>query len=127
MATKRILYGDATPSDREFFDQDTTHFPSFPSLGSSNNLEMASEAESAPPDLSQLFGKLCEEYGRCIHEAGKVLPPEWNIPDLVRSVLGDQSIQHGFLNDAYYDLMLCGTRSWVCEELLNLIDLINYV
>lgn len=61
-----------------------------------------------------------------MHEAGRVLPPEWTMPDLVRTMLGDQAIQHGFLTDAYYDVMLCGTHSWGCEELLNLLDLIHY-
>jgi len=49
------------------------------------------------------------------------------MPDLVRTVLGDDAIQHAFLTDAYYDVMLCGTRSWGCEELLNFLDLIHYV
>lgn len=47
------------------------------------------------------------EYNRCVHEAGKVLPPEWTM--LVRTMFGDEAIQHGFLTDAYYDVLLCGT------------------
>lgn len=74
-----------------------------------------------------LFNPICNEYNRCVHEAGKVLPPEWSMPDLVRTMFGDEAIQHGFLTDAYYDVLLCGTHSWGCEELLNLLDLINYV
>lgn len=31
-----------------------------------------------------------------------------------------------FLPDAYYDVMLCGTHSCVCSELVNLLDLIHY-
>jgi hypothetical protein len=42
-------------------------------------------------------------------------------------MLGNEAIQLGFLTDAYYDVMLCGIHSWGCEELLNLLDLMNYV
>ncbi|KAK9049781.1 hypothetical protein SSX86_031253 [Deinandra increscens subsp. villosa] len=100
---------------------------SFPSSSTSTNSSTASDAQSAPPDVEQLFHFICDEYTRCVHEAGRVLPPEWTMPDLVRTMLGDEAIQHGFLTDAYYDVMLCGTHSWGCEELLNLLDLINYV
>lgn len=48
------------------------------------------------------------------------------MPELVRTMFGDEAIQLGFLTDAYYDVMLCGIRSWGCEELLNLLDLIHY-
>ena len=54
-----------------------------------------------------------------MHEVGYSFPPEWNgpcLPDLVRTMLGDQAIQHGFLPDAYYDVMLCGTHSCGCSE-----------
>lgn len=34
-------------------------------------------------------------------------------------VLGDEALQYEFLRDAYYDVMLCGTRSWGCEQLLE--------
>ena len=64
-----------------------------------------------------------------MHEVGYSFPPEWNgpcLPDLVRTMLGDQAIQHGFLPDAYYDVMLCGTHSCGCSELVNLLDLIHY-
>ena len=120
-----LLYGDPTPREMDFLMY--TDFTSFPSSGASPSLSTASEAESAPPDFDQLFQRICEEYSKCVHEAGRVLPPEWTMPDLVLAMLGDEAIQHGFLTDAYYDVMLCGTRSWGCEELLNLLDLINYV
>lgn len=95
-----IVYGNATRSDMDFL-MDT----SFPSSSTSTNSETASDAQSAPPDLDQLFSNLCNEYTRCVHETGRVLPPEWTMPDLVRAVLGDEAIQHGFLTDAYYDVM----------------------
>lgn len=128
MDTRVILYGEQTPSDLFYdFDQDPTNQAALPSPEPSTHFEIASEAESAPPDVSQLFDTLCAEYAKCVDAAGKVLPPEWTMPDLVRSMLGDQASQHAFLTETYYDLMLCGTRSWGCEELLNLLDLINYV
>lgn len=124
-STELILYGDPTLSDMDFLmDTDLT---SFPSSGTSTSFSTASDAQSAPPDFDQLFNRICDEYSSCVHEAGRVLPPEWTMPDLVRTMLGDEAIQHGFLTDAYYDVMLCGIRSWGCEELLNLLDLINYV
>lgn len=124
-STEVILYEDPTLSDMNFIMDDT--FTSFPSSGTSTSLSTASDAESAPPDFDQLFHKICNEYNSCVHETRRVLPPEWTMPDLVRTMLGDSAIQHGFLTDAYYDVMLCGTRSWGCEELLNLLDLIHYV
>jgi hypothetical protein len=114
-----VLYENPTPNYVSFIFADS---PSFSESTSSTR----SDAQSAPPDLNHLFYQLCEEYSRCVHETGRVLPPEWNMPDLVRAVLGDESLQQGFLTDAYYDVMLCGTHSWACEELLNFLDLIHY-
>ena len=121
-----VLYGNPTLSEIDFLmDTDWTSFPS--SATSTTSSETASDAQSAPPDLDQLFNIVCDEYTRCVHETGRVLPPEWTMPDLVRTVLSSEAIQHGFLTDAYYDVLLCGTRSWGCEELLNFLDLIDYV
>lgn len=122
MQTQLVLYGNPTLSDMDFI-MDTD----FPSSASSTSSSTLSDAQSAAPDLDLLFNQICNEYNRCVHEAGKVLPPEWSMPDLVRTMFGDEAIQHGFLTDAYYDVLLCGTHSWGCEELLNLLDLINYV
>lgn len=128
METRVILHGDQIPNDLfSNFEQDPTDQAALRSLDPSTHFELASEAESAPPDVSGLFDALCAEYAKCVDASGKVLPPEWTIPDLVRSMLGDQASQHGFLTGAYYDVMVCGTRSWGCEELLNLLDLINSV
>ena len=119
-----ILYGHPTSSDVRFLLGDARNM-ALDSLSSTSSTR--SDAESAPPDLDLLFNKVCAEYSRCVHENGRVLPPEWTMPDLVRTVLGNEAIQHGFLTEAYYDVMLCGTRSWGCEELLQFLDLINYV
>ncbi|KAK2349812.1 hypothetical protein QL285_097477 [Trifolium repens] len=120
-----VVYGNTTQSDMDFIMETDTNFPSFPSSASSSPL---SDAQSAAPDLDLLFNQICEEYYRCVHEAGRVVPPEWTMPDLVRATLGEEALQqHGLLTDAYYDVMLCGTRSWGCEELLHFLDLINYV
>lgn len=65
--------------------------------------------EGAPPELERVFDVVCDEYTRCVVKAGKQLPSEWTMPDLVRTVIGDEAIHiPGFLTDAYYDLMLCG-------------------
>ena len=121
------LYGNPTLSELDFIMEMETDLLSLPSSATSTSSSTKSDAQSAPPDLDPLFNKICDEYSRCVHEAGKVLPTEWTMPDLVRTMFGDEAIQHGFLTDAYYDVMLCGTHSWGCEELLNLLDLINYV
>jgi hypothetical protein len=118
------VYSVATTADLNFMmNSGDTGLPSLSSTGSSTR----SDAQSASPDLDLLWDQLCGEYHRCVHEAGRVLPPEWTMPDLVRAIFGDQAIEQGFLTDAYYDVMLCGTHSWGCEELLNFLDLIHYV
>jgi len=125
MQGQLVLYGNPTQSDMDFIVETETNFPSFTSSASSSPL---SDAQSAAPDLDLLLTQICSQYDRCVHEAGRVVPPEWTMPDLVRATLGEEALQqHGLLTDAYYDVMLCGTRSWGCEELLNFLDLINYV
>lgn len=116
------LYGNTTLSDINFMME-----TDLPASATSTISSTASDAQSASPDLEQLFDNVCNEYSRCVHETGRVLPPEWTMPELVRTMLGDEAIQRDFLTDAYYDVMLCGIHSWGCEELLNLLDLINYV
>lgn len=117
---KLVVYDNPSPSDLDFM-MDTESFPS-PSPS-----PLSSDAESAPPNVEELFSRICHEYSHYVHETGRQLPPQWTMPELYRMVLGDEALQHGFLKDAYYDVMTCGTRSWGCEELLNFIDLINYV
>lgn len=59
--------------------------------------------------------------------SGRQLPPEWNMPDLVRAVIGDEAIHTpGFLKEAYYDVMLHGPNSWLCDEVFQFLDLIRY-
>lgn len=48
--------------------------------------------------------------------AGKQLPPEWSMPDLVRTVLGDEVVQDpSYLADVFSDLSLHGLQSWYWE------------
>lgn len=125
MQSRLVVYGNTTPSDISLIMDTET---SFPSSASSTNSSTLSDAQSAAPDLDLLLSQLSHEYERCLHEAGRVVPPEWTMPDLVRATFGEEALQqHGLLTDAFYDVMLCGTHSWGCEELLNFLDLINYV
>ena len=122
-----VLYGNATRSDIDYI-MDTADFTSFPSSLSSTGSSTRSDAQSAPPDFDQLFIKLCDEYARCVHETGRVLPPEWPMPDLVRAVIGDDKMDSpGFLANYYYDVMLHGQNAWLCDDLFHFLDLINYV
>ena len=58
--------------------------------------------------------------------AGKQLPPEWSMPDLVRTVIGDEAIHiPGFIKDSYVDVMLHGQNSWLCNEVFQFLDLIT--
>jgi len=119
--SSRVLDENPTPSDLDFMIEDDTL-----SFGSSTS-STRSDAESAPPELDQLFSKICERCDDCLERAEKQLPPEWNIPDLVRTVIGDEAIHMpSFLSDSYYDVMLHGSRSWLVEDLSNFVDLINY-
>ncbi|KAK7298958.1 hypothetical protein VNO77_46281 [Canavalia gladiata] len=59
-----------------------------------------SDAQSAPPELERVFERICDEYAEWVVIADKQLPPEWNMPDLVRTVIGDEAIHiPGFLTD----------------------------
>lgn len=99
---------------------------SFSSSTSSTLSSTGSDAQSAPPELEQVFDKICDKYAEWVVKAGKQLPPEWNMPDLVRAVIGDEGINPDFLRDHFYDVMLQGANSWLCQEVLQFIDLINY-
>lgn len=59
-------------------------------------------------------------------KAGKLLPR--GMPDLVRTVIGDESfVIPGFLKDQYYDVLLHGEKSWLCNDLFHFIDLLGHV
>lgn len=121
MTNKKILlFGDTTLCDIQFL------------LSSSHSLSSTlsstrSDAQSAPPELERLFERICNAYTEWVVRAGKHLPPEWNMPDLVRAVMGDEAIHSpGFLTSAYYDVMLHGPLSWGCQDVFQFVDLINY-
>nr|YP_010833515.1 hypothetical protein QLP06_mgp098 [Jatropha curcas]WFG81141.1 hypothetical protein [Jatropha curcas] len=91
-----VLYGNPTPSDIEFLHSNPF---SFPSISSSSTLSSTrSDAQSAPPELERVFDRICDEYAEWVVRAGKQFPPEWSMPDLVRTVIGDEAIHiPGFL------------------------------
>lgn len=60
--------------------------------------------------------------------AEKQLKTEWGMPDLVRTVIGDEAIHiPGFLMDSYSNVILHGPNSCLCQEIFQFLDLINYV
>lgn len=120
-----VLYGHTTPSDLDLLESSP---PSFPSTSTASTLSSTgSDAQSAPPELERVFDKICNEYAECMVKAGKQLPPQWDMPDLVRAVIGEEAVTTpGFLKNLYYDIMLHGANSWLCQDILNFIDLINY-
>jgi len=103
--TNLVLYGNPTPSDLLFFESS--------SLTSSTLSSTRSDAQSAPPELERVFDRICDECAEWMVRAGKQLPPEWSMPDLVRTVIGDEAIHiPGFLKYSYYDVMLHGQNSF---------------
>ena len=122
MYNQLILYENPTPSDLNFMIDDENM--SFSSSTSSTR----SDAQSAPPECERIFEALCSEYTKWVVRANKQLPPEWNMPDLVQTVMGEEAIHMpSFLTDSYYDIMLHGSNSWLCQEIFKFLDLINYV
>ena len=121
-----VLYGRPTSSDIDFMETDPLSFTTTSSAASISST--MSDAESAPPEWGKVFDRICDEYAECVLKAGKQLPPEWTMPDLVRTVVGEEpTSMPGFLTHSYYDLMLHGSNSWLCQELFEFLDLINYV
>ncbi|YP_173454.1 hypothetical protein NitaMp116 (mitochondrion) [Nicotiana tabacum] len=117
------LYGDPTPSDLHFMQSSTSSFPSASSTSSTR-----SDAQSAPPELTQLFDGICQKSAELLRLRGRELPPEWNIADLIQAVMGDEAfLIPGHLQDTYYDVLLRGCSSWLLEDLFHFLDLINYV
>ena len=114
-----VLYG---PSDLRFLNDSL----SFSSNTSSTLSSTRSDAQSAPPELERVFDRICDEYAEWMVIADKQLPPEWNMPDLVRAVIGDAIHIPGFLTDSYYDVILHGPNSWLCQDLFKFLDVINY-
>lgn len=123
------VYGHTTRSDLDFMDIEPAGLLSFPSTSTASSISSTkSDAESAPPDLDQLFHSICDAYTEWVEKSGRQLPPEWDMPSLVRTVLGEESMSiPGFLTDCYYDVMVHGTNSWFCQEIDQFIDLVHYV
>ncbi|KAL5072113.1 hypothetical protein RYX36_023000 [Vicia faba] len=100
--------------------------PSFLSSTSSTLSSTRSDAQSAPPELERVFDRICDEYAEWVVRAGKQLPPEWSMPGLVRTMIGDEAIHiPGFIKDSYVDVMLYGQNSWLCNEVFQFLDLIT--
>jgi F-type H+-transporting ATPase subunit a len=115
-----VLYGHATSSDIQFM---------LSSNSSTSSSSTGSIAESAPPEYTELFNQVCGECTRLVVRAGKQIPPQWDMPDLLRTVVitdnEDIGVIQPFLRDTYYDLMLCGPNSWVIQDIMAWIDLVN--
>ena len=123
-----LLFGNPTSSDVQFMLSDTRDM-SFDSLSSTSSTSSStrSDAQSAPPELERVFNKICEKCEDLVLLSNRQVPPEWTMPDLVRAVISDDRIDSpGFLTSYYYDLMLHGQNAWLCEQILNFLDLINY-
>lgn len=120
-----VLYGHATSSDLDFMESNPLSFPSTSTASTLSSTR--SDGQSAPPELERVFDEICKEYTEWVVRAGKQLPPQWDMPDLVRTVVGDEGINiPGFLTDSYYDIMLHGSNSWLYQDILQFLDLINY-
>lgn len=78
-----ILFGDTTPSDIQFILRTSSSLSS--TLSSTR-----SDAQSAPPELERIFDGICEKDAESVRLSNKKIPPEWSIPELIRSVIGDE-------------------------------------
>lgn len=116
-----VLYGVPSASDLEFMlsSSDNVLLESLSSTSSTR-----SDAESAPPYFEGLLGRISIEYTHWFLQSGRELPPEWTMADLVRAVISDERID--IITDHYLDVMLNGQNSWLCGEVLQFLDLINY-
>jgi len=120
------LYGAPTPSDLHFMQSSTSSFPSASSTSTLSSTR--SDAQSAPPELEQVFDRICQNSAELLRVKGREFPPEWNIGDLVRAIMGDEALRiPGHLQYTYYDVLLRGDSSWLLDDLCNFMDLINYV
>ena len=122
-----VLYGDPTPSDLLFMQSSPISFPSTSASSTLSSNSTRSDAQSAPPELDLLFPKICDKCEELVLLSNRQVPPEWNMADLIRAVMGNEAIQiPGNLQDTYYDVLLRGATSWLFEGLGNFIDLIHY-
>lgn len=114
------LSANPTPSDLRFMHSDPCSFPA-------SNLSTLSDAESAPPEFENLFSQISTKCEELLRNRNAELPPEWSIPELIRTLIGNEALQiPGYLQDIYYDVMLRGENSWLFSDLESFIDLINY-
>ncbi|PHU00601.1 hypothetical protein BC332_30388 [Capsicum chinense] len=112
-----------TASDLYFMQSSTSLFPSSISSTSSTS-STRSYAQSAPPELTQLFDDICKNSVELLRLRDIELPTEWNIADLIQAIMGDEALQiPGHLQATYYDVFLRGSSSWLFEDLLNFLDL----
>lgn len=120
-----VVFGNTTPSDLDFMHSNNSF--SFPTTSSANSIgSTCSDAQSAPPVFSELLKSLSVEYTHLLPKVGRQIPPQWDMPDLVRAVVSNDRLTLDLLKDAYYDVIICGTRSWIFEEVVDYIDLVNY-
>ena len=121
-----VLYGDPTPSDLLFMQSTPIYFPSRSASSTLSSNSSKSDAQSAPPELDELFNQICDKCEELVLLSNRQVPPEWNMADLIRAVMGNEAIQiPGYLKDIYYDILLRGATSWLFEALGNFIDLIH--
>ena len=89
-------------------------------------VSITSTAQSAPSDIGGLFSGVCEHYREWMLISGRQLPPQWSIPDFVRTVLGNEAVQSpSFLKTVFYYFAIHGPGSWFFDEGIKLLDLIN--
>ncbi|CAI9268689.1 unnamed protein product [Lactuca saligna] len=118
-----ILYGQPSPSELSFMLSQETNMDFLGSADSSLESLTESEAQSAPP-FPEILESVNHKLTHLFNATERQLPPEWSMADLVRAVnAGDLS---SLVRD-FYDLQSNGTHSWLWEEIVNLLDLINYV
>lgn len=64
-----------------------------------------SDAESAPPELDSLFVEIETKCEELVLLSNRQLPPEWNMADLIRTVMGNDAL-HRTSQRTYYDVIL---------------------
>lgn len=106
-----------TPSDLHFMQSSTSSF-------ASSTSSTTSDAQSAPPELTQLFRDICKNSAELLRLSGRDVPERWNIADLVEAVIGDDALLiPGHLQDTYYDVLSKGCSSWLFKDLSEFIEL----